>query len=214
MSQAAKTLETIQPHRLRPVLEVGREFGLLDSEMISYGPYKAKISLDTLKRLESRPDGKLVVVTAITPTRAGEGKTTSAISLTQGLGRIGTSVALCLRQPSTGPLFGIKGGGTGGGMAQIVPMEEINLHFTGDIHAVEAAHNLLAAVIDAAIFHGQLEVGPSFITWPRTLDVNDRALRHIVTGLGGDEHGVPRESSFASVCDRRRSLARTNGIRE
>jgi len=154
MSQAAKTLETIQPHRLRPVLEVGREFGLLDSEMISYGPYKAKISLDTLKRLESRPDGKLVVVTAITPTRAGEGKTTSAISLTQGLGRIGTSVALCLRQPSTGPLFGIKGGGTGGGMAQIVPMEEINLHFTGDIHAVEAAHNLLAAVIDAAIFHG------------------------------------------------------------
>jgi len=196
MSQAAKTLETIQPHRLRPVLEVGREFGLLDSEMISYGPYKAKISLDALKRLESRPDGKLVVVTAITPTRAGEGKTTSAISLTQGLGRIGTNVALCLRQPSTGPLFGIKGGGTGGGMAQIVPMEEINLHFTGDIHAVEAAHNLLAAVIDAAIFHGQLEVGPSFITWPRTLDVNDRALRHIVTGLGGDEHGVPRESSF------------------
>ena len=137
-----------------------------------------------------------MVVTAITPTRAGEGKTTSAISLTQGLGRIGADVALCLRQPSTGPLFGIKGGGTGGGLAQIVPMEEINLHFTGDIHAVEAAHNLLAAVIDATIFHGQLEIGPSFITWPRTLDVNDRALRHIVTGLGGDEHGVPRESSF------------------
>src|SRR2546428_992002 len=196
MSQALETLETIQPHRLRPVLEVGKEFGLLDSEMISYGPYKAKISLDALKRRESRPDGKLVVVTAITPTRAGEGKTTSAISLTQGLGRIGTNVALCLRQPSTGPLFGIKGGGTGGGMAQIVPMEEINLHFTGDIHAVRAAHNLRAAVIDAAIFHGQLEIGPSFITWPRTLDVNDRALRHIVTGLGGDEHGVPRESSF------------------
>src|SRR3989475_6921045 len=196
MSQAAKTLETIQPHRLRPVLEVGREFGLLDSEMISYGPYKAKISLDALKRLESRPDGKLVVVTAITPTRAGEGKTTSAISLTQGLGRIGTNVALCLRQPSTGPLFGIKGGGTGGGMAQIVPMEEINLHFTGDIHAVEAAHNLLAAVIDAAIFHGQVGVAPSFTPWRRRLDAHGRALRHIVTGLGGDEHGVPRESSF------------------
>jgi formate--tetrahydrofolate ligase len=169
---------------------------LLESELISYGPYKAKISLDALKRLKARPDGRLVVVTAITPTRAGEGKTTSAISLTQGLGRIGTRVALCLRQPSTGPLFGIKGGGTGGGMAQIVPMEEINLHFTGDIHAVEAAHNLLAAVIDAALFHGQLEIGPSFITWPRTLDVNDRALRHIVTGLGGDEHGITRESSF------------------
>jgi formate--tetrahydrofolate ligase len=177
-------------------MEVGQEFGLLESELISYGPYKAKVSLDARKRLEKRPEGKLVVVTAITPTRAGEGKTTSAISLTQGLGRIGTKVALCLRQPSTGPLFGIKGGGTGGGMAQIVPMEEINLHFTGDIHAVEAAHNLLAAVIDAALFHGQLEIGPSFITWPRTLDVNDRALRHIVTGLGGDEHGITRESSF------------------
>jgi len=196
MSQAAKRLDVTRPKRLRPVMEVGKEFGLLESEMISYGPHKAKISLDVLKRLDSRPDGRLVVVTAITPTRAGEGKTTSAISLTQGLGRIGANVALCLRQPSTGPLFGIKGGGTGGGMAQIVPMEEINLHFTGDIHAVEAAHNLLAAVIDAAIFHGQLEIGPSFITWPRTLDVNDRALRHIVTGLGGDEHGVPRESSF------------------
>jgi formate--tetrahydrofolate ligase len=137
------------------------------------------------------------VTTAITPTRAGEGKTTSAIGVTEGLGRIGANVALCLRQPSTGPLFGIKGGGTGGGMAQIVPMEEINLHFTGDIHAVEAAHNLLAAAIDAAIFHGQLTMTPhSFITWPRTLDVNDRALRHVVTGLGGGEHGVPQESSF------------------
>ncbi len=196
MSQAAPTLDPVRPQRLRPVLEIGREFGLLDSEMISYGPHKAKISLDVLKRLEQRPEGKIVVTTAITPTRAGEGKTTSAIALTEGLGRIGANVALCLRQPSTGPLFGIKGGGTGGGLAQIVPMEEVNLHFTGDIHAVEAAHNLLAAAIDAAIFHGQLEIGTSFITWPRTLDVNDRALRHIVTGLGGGEHGVPRESSF------------------
>ncbi len=196
MSETARALDVQEPHQLRPIMEVGHEFGLLGSELISYGPYKAKVSLDALKRLDKRPEGKLVVVTAITPTRAGEGKTTSAISLTQGLGRIGTKVALCLRQPSTGPLFGIKGGGTGGGMAQIVPMEEINLHFTGDIHAVEAAHNLLAAVIEAALFHGQLEIGPSFITWPRTLDVNDRALRHIVTGLGGDEHGITRESSF------------------
>src|SRR2546428_853738 len=196
MSQTAKAFDVVQPHRLRPIMDVGKEFGLLESELISYGPYKAKISLDVLKRLENRPDGRLVVVTAITPTRAGEGKTTSAISLTQGLGRIGANVALCLRQPSTGPLFGIKGGGTGGGMAQIVPMEEINLHFTGDIHAVEAAHNLLAAVIDAAIFHGQLEVGPTFTPWPGTLDLNDRALPHIVTGLVGAEHGVPRESSF------------------
>ena len=182
--------------KLRPIHEVGKSLGLLESEIISYGPYKAKINLGALDRVRDRPDGKLVVVTAITPTRAGEGKTTSAISLTQGLGRIGAKVALCLRQPSTGPLFGIKGGGTGGGKAQVVPMEEINLHFTGDFHAVEAAHNLLAAVIDSAIFHGQLQAGPSFITWPRTLDVNDRALRHIVTGLGGVEHGVPRESSF------------------
>lgn len=181
---------------MRPILDVGRGLGLLESEIISYGPYKAKIALGALDRLRDRPDGKLVVVTAITPTRAGEGKTTSAISLTQGLGKIGANVALCLRQPSTGPLFGIKGGGTGGGMAQVVPMEEINLHFNGDIHAVEAAHNLLAAVIDAAIFHDQLQSGPSFITWPRTMDVNDRALRHVVTGLGGVEHGVPRESSF------------------
>ena len=181
---------------MRPILDVGRGLGLLESEIISYGPYKAKIALGALDRLRDRPDGKLVVVTAITPTRAGEGKTTSAISLTQGLGKIGVNVALCLRQPSTGPLFGIKGGGTGGGMAQVVPMEEINLHFNGDIHAVEAAHNLLAAVIDAAIFHDQLQAGPSFITWPRTMDVNDRALRHVVTGLGGVEHGVPRESSF------------------
>ncbi len=196
MSQTAEALEVTRPGRLRPIMEVGKDSGLLESEIISYGPYKAKVSLDVLKRLQSQPDGKLVVVTAITPTRAGEGKTTSAISLTQGLGRIGANVTLCLRQPSTGPLFGIKGGGTGGGLSQIVPMEEINLHFNGDIHAVEAAHNLLAAVIDSAIFHGQLEMGPSFITWPRTVDVNDRALRHIVTGLGGDEHGVPRESSF------------------
>ena len=123
---------------MRPILDVGRGLGLLESEIISYGPYKAKIALGALDRLRDRPDGKLVVVTAITPTRAGEGKTTSAISLTQGLGKIGARVALCLRQPSTGPLFGIKGGGTGGGMAQVVPMEEINLHFNGDIHAVEA----------------------------------------------------------------------------
>src|SRR5207247_1862573 len=164
MSQTAKALDVVQPHGLRPIMEVGREFGLLESEMISYGPYKAKVSLDVLKRLSSRPDGQLVVVTAITPTRAGEGKTTSAISLTQGLGRIGTRVALCLRQPSTGPLFGIKGGGTGGGLAQIVPMEEINLHVNGDIHPVEAAHNLLAAAMDPAILIGELKIGPMLIT--------------------------------------------------
>src|SRR2546423_1955371 len=153
MSQTVRALDVPHPGRLRPIMEVGKEFGLLESDLISYGPYKAKISLDALKRLENQPDGRLVVVTAITPTRAGGGKTTSAISLTQGLGRIGTNVALCLRQPSTGPLFGIKGGGTGGGMAQIVPMEGIKLHFTRAIHAVEPAPTLLGALIGAAIFH-------------------------------------------------------------
>jgi len=149
------------------------------------------------RQLRDRPDGQLVVVTAVTPTRAGEGKTTSSIALTQGLGRIGQRVVLCLRQPSMGPLFGIKGGGTGGGRSQVIPMADINLHFNGDIHAVESAHNLLAAAVDASIFHGNpLGIDPSTLRWPRTMDMNDRSLRHIVTGLGGPEHGVPRESSF------------------
>ncbi|HYS01053.1 MAG TPA: formate--tetrahydrofolate ligase, partial [Candidatus Eisenbacteria bacterium] len=182
---------------MKPILEVGAELGLKPSEIISYGPYKAKVSLEAIDRLSDRPDGQLVVVTAVTPTRAGEGKTTSSIALTQGLGRIGQKVVLALRQPSMGPLFGIKGGGTGGGRSQVVPMADINLHFNGDIHAVESAHNLLAAAVDASIFHGNpLGIDPKTLRWPRTMDMNDRSLRHIVTGLGGAEHGVPEESSF------------------
>jgi formate--tetrahydrofolate ligase len=147
--------------------------------------------------LADRPDGKLVITTAITPTKAGEGKTTTSISLTQGLGRRGHNVMLCLREPSMGPVFGIKGGGTGGGYALIVPMEDVNLHFNGDFHAVTAAHNLLAAALDASIYHGNpLGIDPATITWPRTLDVNDRELRYSVIGLGGKAHGVPRESQF------------------
>src|SRR6266508_4157616 len=150
-----------------------------------------------MERLSGRPDGKLVVTTAITPTKAGEGKTTTSISLTQGLGKIGQSVVLCLREPSMGPVFGIKGGGTGGGYAQVVPMEDINLHFNGDFHAVTAAHNLLCAALDASIYFGNpLGIDPGTITWPRTLDVNDRELRYTVVGLGGKAHGVPRENSF------------------
>src|SRR5213080_4567751 len=142
-----------------------------------------------MQRLAGRPDGKLVVTTAITPTKAGEGKTTTSISLTQGLGKIGQKVVLCLREPSMGPVFGIKGGGTGGGYAQVVPMEDINLHFNGDFHAVTSAHNLLAAALDASVFHGNmLGIDPQTITWPRTLDVNDRELRKIVVGLGGRAH--------------------------
>jgi formate--tetrahydrofolate ligase len=193
-------LEIAQEAVLRPIAEVAEAAGILPDELRPYGRYKGKVSPSILDRLADRPDGKLVITTAITPTKAGEGKTTTSISLTQGLGRIGADVLLCLREPSMGPVFGIKGGGCGGGYAQVVPMEEINLHFTGDFHAVQAAHNLLAAALDASIYHGNpLGIDPASVTWPRTLDVNDRALRYTVVGLGGPAHGVPRENQFVIV---------------
>lgn len=190
-------LEIAQEAVLRPIADVAADAGIQPDELEPYGRYRAKVSLSILDRLADRPDGKLIITTAITPTKAGEGKTTTSISLTQGLGRLGKRVALCLREPSMGPVFGIKGGGTGGGYAQVVPMEDINLHLNGDFHAVTAAHNLLAAALDASIHHGNpLDVEPSSITWPRTLDVNDRELRYTVVGLGGRAHGVPRENQF------------------
>ncbi len=190
-------LEIAQEATLRPIVDVARDAGIVDEELDLFGRHRAKVSLSVLDRLRDRPDGKLIVVTAITPTKAGEGKTTTSVSLTQGLGRIGSKVMLCLREPSMGPVFGIKGGGTGGGYAQVVPMEEINLHLNGDAHAVTAAHNLLAAAMDASLYHGNpLDIDPATITWPRTLDVNDRELRYTVIGLGGRAHGVPREASF------------------
>jgi formate--tetrahydrofolate ligase len=190
-------LEIAQEAELRPVAQVAAGAGILDQELEPYGRYRAKVSLSILDRLADRSDGKLIITTAITPTKAGEGKTTTSISLTQGLGRRGHDVMLCLREPSMGPVFGIKGGGTGGGYAMIVPMEDINLHLNGDFHAVTAAHNLLAAALDASIYHGNpLGIDPATITWPRTLDVNDRELRYSVIGLGGKAHGVPRESQF------------------
>jgi formate--tetrahydrofolate ligase len=190
-------LEIAQGATLEPVGDVAARAGILPDELRPYGTYRAKVALSILDRLRDRPDGKLVITTAITPTKAGEGKTTTSISLAQGLGVLGKDVMLCLREPSMGPVFGIKGGGTGGGYAQVVPMEEINLHFNGDFHAVTAAHNLLAAALDASIFHGNpLGIDPQTITWPRTLDVNDRELRRTVVGLGGKAHGVPRESEF------------------
>jgi formate--tetrahydrofolate ligase len=193
-------LEIAQEAVLRPIQEVGAQAGIRDDELEPYGRFKGKVSLSILDRLSDRPDGKMIITTAITPTKAGEGKTTTSISLTQGLGRIGKDVMLCLREPSMGPVFGIKGGGTGGGYAQVVPMEEINLHFNGDFHAVQAAHNLLAAALDASIFHGNpLDIDPLTITWPRTLDVNDRELRYTVVGLGGKAHGAPRENQFVIV---------------
>jgi formate--tetrahydrofolate ligase len=193
-------LEIAQEAVLRPVGEIAEAAGIEADELELYGRYRAKIDLSILDRLAGKPDGKLVITTAITPTKAGEGKTTTSVSLTQGLGHIGKDVMLCLREPSMGPVWGIKGGGNGGGFAQIVPMEQINLHFNGDFHAVQAAHNLLAAALDASIYHGNpLDIDPGTITWPRTLDVNDRELRNTVVGLGGRVHGVPRENQFVIV---------------
>src|SRR3954468_8911963 len=190
-------LEIAQEATLRPIEEVAAAAGIEPAELEPYGRHKAKVDLSVLRRLADRPDGRLIVVTAMTPTRAGEGKTTTAIGLTQGLGAIGKRVLLCMREPSVGPVFGVKGGGTGGGYAQGLPMEDINLHLNGDFHAVTAAHNLLAAALDASIYNDNpLEIEARSITWPRTLDVNDRSLREIIIGLGGTAHGVPRESAF------------------
>ena len=190
-------LEIAHEAQLRPISEIASTAGILPEELEQCGEFRGKVRLSTLDRLSSRPNGKLVIVTAITPTKAGEGKTTTSVALTMGLGKIGKKVMLCLREPSMGPVFGVKGGGTGGGYAQVGPMEDINLHFNGDFHAVTAAHNLLAAALDASIYNGNpLHIDPSTISWPRTLDMNDRELRYTVVGLGGKTHGVPREHQF------------------
>ncbi len=182
---------------MRPITEVAKEAGLLDEEIEPYGRYKAKIALSALSRLADRPDGKLIYVTAITPTPAGEGKTCTAIGLAQALGRLNKKVMLALREPSLGPTFGVKGGAAGGGYSQVLPMEEINLHFTGDIHAVTAAHNLLAAILDNHIFQGnELNIDPKRILWQRVMDISDRQLRRIVVGLGSPGDGVVHESGF------------------
>jgi formate--tetrahydrofolate ligase len=177
--------------------ELGERLGLLPEELQPYGRRAAKVELAALERLARVPDGHLVSVTAVTPTKAGEGKTTTAIALTEALGAIGDQPVLCLREPSLGPVFGIKGGGTGGGLAQLAAMDLINLHFTGDIHAIGAANNLLAAMLEAHLLHGNaLGVDPHSITWRRCLDMDDRALRQIVIGLGGRTNGTPRETGF------------------
>ena len=191
------SLRIAQEAQLRPIREIAAAAGLLEEEVEPYGRYKAKIDLAVLDRLASRPDGKLIDVTAITPTKAGEGKTTTSVSLTQGLGHIGKSVALCLREASLGPVFGIKGGAAGGGYTQVVPMEDMNLHFTGDIHAIGAANNLLAAMLEAHLLHGnKLGIDPLTISWRRCIDINDRALRDVVIGLGGKANGYTRQTGF------------------
>ena len=180
-----------------PIRDVANLLGLLDEELIPYGEYKAKIRLSALERLSSRPQGKLVVVTAITPTPAGEGKTVTTLGLGDALRRIGEQATVCIREPSLGPVFGVKGGGAGGGRAQAYPADDINLHFTGDIHAVTAAHNLLAAMVDAHIYHGNAAGFDAHgVWWNRVLDVPDRSLRRVITGLGGKSNGLPRETGF------------------
>jgi formate--tetrahydrofolate ligase len=191
------SLEIAQQAQLLPITEIAANSGLLPEAVELYGRWKAKIDLGVLDRLASRPDAKLVDVTAITPTKAGEGKTTTAVSLTQGLGVIGRSPVICLREASLGPVFGIKGGAAGGGYTQVVPMEDMNLHFTGDIHAIGAANNLLAAMLEAHLLHGnKLGIDPLSISWRRCLDINDRALRDVVVGLGGRANGYPRQAGF------------------
>src|SRR6187402_3606067 len=191
------SLEIAQAATLRPIGDVADELGLLHEEVEPYGRYKAKVDLSVIARLADRPDAKLINVTAITPTPAGEGKTTTSVSLTQGLGRLGRKPILCLREASLGPVFGVKGGAAGGGHTQVVPMEDLNLHFTGDLHAITAANNLLAAMIDAHLTHGNaLGIDPLSISWRRCMDMNDRNLRNVITGLGGRAHGAPRETGF------------------
>ena len=189
-------IEIAQEAKLQPISEIAKRAGIDEKYLEYYGRYKAKVSLDALSDNENK-QGKLVLVTAITPTPAGEGKTTTTIGLADAMTRLGKSCTLALREPSMGPVFGIKGGAAGGGYAQVVPMEDLNLHFTGDFHAIGAANNLLAALIDNHIQQGNaLNIDPRQITWKRAVDMNDRQLRFIVDGLGGRVNGTPREDGF------------------
>src|SRR6201996_192833 len=185
---------------MKPISEIAAKLGIPASSVENYGHYKAKISLDYIESLKSRPDGKLILVTALSPTPAGEGKTTTTVGLGDALNKIGKKAVICLREPSLGPVFGMKGGAAGGGMAQVVPMEDINLHFTGDFNAIALANNLLAALLDNHIHHGnELGIDVRRITWKRVMDMNDRALRDITVALGGPGNGYPREDGFDIV---------------
>ncbi len=193
-------IEIARDAKMRPILEVGADLGIPTTSLDPYGHYKAKVSMDYVDSLSDRPDGKLILVTGINPTPAGEGKTTTSVGLGDALNRMGKKAIMCLREPSLGPCFGVKGGAAGGGYAQVVPMEDINLHFTGDFHAIGAANNLLAAMIDNHIYWGNhLDLDERRLTWRRALDMNDRALRSIVGSLGGVANGFPREDGFDIV---------------
>ena len=191
-------IEIAQKANKKRIIEVAEEqYGVTSEHLEPYGHYKAKLSLDYIDSLKDRPDAKLILTTAISPTPAGEGKTTTTVGLGDAMNRLGKKTLICLREPSLGPCFGVKGGAAGGGYAQVVPMEDINLHFTGDFHAIGAAHNLLSAMVDNHIHHGNsLEIDPRLVTWKRVVDMNDRALRKIVNSLGGTGNGFPREDGY------------------
>ncbi len=195
MSSVPSDIAIAQAAKLRPIRDVAAEIGLTDDDLVTYGRYKAKVSLEAVQ--SRKPRGRLILVSGITPTAAGEGKSTVSVGLVQGLKRLGKHAVVCLREPSLGPVFGVKGGAAGGGYAQVLPMEDINLHFTGDFHAISSAHNLLSALIDNHVHQGNaLGLDARRITWPRTMDMNDRALRHVVVGLGGTASGPTREERF------------------
>ena len=197
MATVKSDIEIAREAKMKPIMEVGKALGIPEKDLIPYGHTKAKVHLDYINTLSSKKDGKLILVTAISPTPAGEGKTTTTVGLGDGLNRIGKKAMVCLREPSLGPCFGMKGGAAGGGYAQIVPMEDINLHFTGDFHAITSAHNLLSAMIDNHIYWGnELGIDTRRVTWRRVMDMNDRALREIVCSLGGVANGYPREAGF------------------
>jgi formate--tetrahydrofolate ligase len=197
MATVKSDIEIAREAKMKPILEIGKKLGIPAEDLIPYGHTKAKLSLDFISGLAKKKDGKLILVTAINPTPAGEGKTTTTVGLGDGLNRIGKKAMICLREPSLGPCFGMKGGAAGGGYAQIVPMEDINLHFTGDFHAITSAHNLLSAMIDNHIYWGNEQgLDTRRISWRRVMDMNDRALRDIVCSLGGVANGFPREAGF------------------
>ena len=190
-------IEIAQSVNMRPIEEIAASVGIERKDIELYGDYKAKVNYNLLKDKENTPDGKLILVTAITPTPAGEGKTTTTVGLGDALHKLNKKVMIALREPSLGPVFGVKGGAAGGGYAQVVPMEDINLHFTGDMHAIGAANNLLAAMLDNHIHQGnELGIDTRRITWKRCMDMNDRQLRFIVNGLNGKSNGTPREDGF------------------
>ena len=190
-------IEIAREAKMKPIMEIGKKLGIPEKELVPYGHTKAKVSLDYIDSVAKKKDGKLILVTAISPTPAGEGKTTTTVGLGDGLNAIGRKAMIALREPSLGPCFGMKGGAAGGGYAQIVPMEDINLHFTGDFHAITAAHNLLTAMIDNHVYWGnELNIDSRRINWKRVMDMNDRALREIVCSLGGASNGFPREAGF------------------